>query len=462
MNHARFPEGANARTPSPGVEDTARSESLQPILRKVSQTALDVSAPQRGRPLVRGPEEASPVDGELPQRNDSRHGHIPYVENGARWMEKQEAHSLRKALEDMDLHDEKLVHEAAQKEASELVLKHQNPNAERRNAETPYRYTEHLRKGSHIRSPSWIRAQNLQQSMSKRRDLSGNRSVSGGSRTDSSNSSRIPSDSSLKVPESPLTPSEDDFAEQKEKKRLIHFAEPSQEKLASEPSQSSRTLGPMRKTSKQSSPSGEPSSNGSTSEEIPQPRDADTKRRISWNRGIVKQDDVKVSSVAIAARLASNAVPLHFRNPFARLRSTKGSSITRANTDPLPETKKLDRVEIQRNPPSQSKDPLYTTNQLAEPTLEESRPVKEEVNMKMKDGKEVRSDDIRKATSMSLRDRSSKLPTPSMVSDSPGRPIVSFDPNWRPAEAEPGEEVSSAPPNKPELYPSIRPQVEQE
>ncbi|EDN10332.1 predicted protein [Histoplasma mississippiense (nom. inval.)] len=47
-----------------------------------------------------------------------------------------------------------------------------------------------------------------------------------------------------------------------------------------------------------------------------------------------------------------------------------------------------------------------------------------------KDGKEIRGDDIRAATSMRLKDRSSKLPMPTVVSDRPGRPIVSFDPSW--------------------------------
>ena len=49
---------------------------------------------------------------------------------------------------------------------------------------------------------------------------------------------------------------------------------------------------------------------------------------------------------------------------------------------------------------------------------------------------------------MRLKDRSAKLPTPSAVSDSPGRPIVSFDKNWKaPEEAtdRASEESSRAP-----------------
>lgn len=45
---------------------------------------------------------------------------------------------------------------------------------------------------------------------------------------------------------------------------------------------------------------------------------------------------------------------------------------------------------------------------------------------------EIRGDDIRAATSMKRKDRSPNLPTPTAVSDQSGRPIVSFDPSWRP------------------------------
>ncbi|KAJ6171042.1 hypothetical protein N7470_000109 [Penicillium chermesinum] len=52
-----------------------------------------------------------------------------------------------------------------------------------------------------------------------------------------------------------------------------------------------------------------------------------------------------------------------------------------------------------------------------------------------KDGIEIRGDDIRAATSKKLKDRSESLPMPSAVSDRVGRPIVSFDPKWRPGDA---------------------------
>ncbi|KAI1807347.1 hypothetical protein F4811DRAFT_506616 [Daldinia bambusicola] len=88
-------------------------------------------------------------------------------------------------------------------------------------------------------------------------------------------------------------------------------------------------------------------------------------------------------------------------------------------------TKPVSRYEIHKNPPSQSRNPAYTTNT----PIDSARKPQE---IPTKNGMEIRSDDIRLATSMRLKDRSAKLPTPSAVSDSPGRPIVSFDRNWKP------------------------------
>jgi hypothetical protein len=53
-----------------------------------------------------------------------------------------------------------------------------------------------------------------------------------------------------------------------------------------------------------------------------------------------------------------------------------------------------------------------------------------------RDGLEIRGEDIRLTTSIKLKDRSPKLPTPTAVSDKPGRRIVSFDANWKPSEAD--------------------------
>src|SRR5262249_51791120 len=81
-----------------------------------------------------------------------------------RWMERQEARSLRDALEEMDfLEEERRLDAAAQAEATELVLNHQNSGFPSKNPNAPYlnpdlgyvnRFRQHLEKGSHARSQS--------------------------------------------------------------------------------------------------------------------------------------------------------------------------------------------------------------------------------------------------------------------------------------------------------------------
>lgn len=130
------------------------------------------------------------------------------------------------------------------------------------------------------------------------------------------------------------------------------------------------------------------------------------------------------------------------RNPFRRRFGPVDEEAAKA--------KAMSRIEIQRNPPSQSRNPLYTMNTSAETPRMDDR-------VQKKNGMEVRSDDIRAATSMRLKDRSSKLPEPTAVSDSPGRPIVSFDTNWKgPDEATDvnPDRPSTAPP-KPMEIPNI-------
>lgn len=68
----------------------------------------------------------------------------------------------------------------------------------------------------------------------------------------------------------------------------------------------------------------------------------------------------------------------------------------------------------------------------------------------MKDGIEIRGDDIRAATSKRRSDRSENLPKPSAVSDRVGRPIVSFDPTWKPySQPKPVQQFSRAPDSAP-------------
>ncbi|KAE9973109.1 hypothetical protein EG328_004619 [Venturia inaequalis] len=408
--------------PDPAIEKKApppRCSSTQSFNRP---SAVPMPDPNAGRPLARPPSQVilDDVNSEGKDEND-----LPYLERSQRWLERQEAHSLRKALEDMDISEEQKLHEAAQKEASELVWKHQNPKAAFRNPDAPYDYREHLRKESvHARTSSWSKqAQDIQSrnKKMKSRDSSQSRSISGGSKSNSAPNSRVASDSSLRISESPISLTEDSSAgkgERPSRKRSVQFVEPPPESDAKIPSilKRARTPSPVK------APKASISVEKKKSEDAP---------------------EVKVSNVAVAARVVSNSlsnvVPAHFRNPFARVRNAKGS-LSRSSTAPLPERKGLNPIEIQKNPPTQSRNPAYTANAPVSPE-KIKEVVKEEIPMK--DGLEIRGDDIRKATSMSLKDRSPKLPLPTMVSDSPGRPIVSFKQNWKPKEVELKPELSA-------------------
>jgi paxillin len=399
-----------------------RCSSAQSFSRRPS--AISTADSNAGRPLARPPSQVIPEDLNMEGVDENDPLSLPYLERGQRWMERQEAHSLRKALEDMDLTKEQKLHEAAQKEASELVWKHQNPNTAFKNPDAPYDYREHLRKESiHARTASWSKTAQDIQSRNKKmrsRDSSQSRSISGGSKSTTTPSSRVPSDSSLRVPDSPTSPVEETSSsdgERQSRKRSVQFVEP--------PVQSSAGISKNDKRSRTPSP-------------VKAPKSAVTVEKKKPDTA----PEIKVSNVAVAVRVVSNSLPNHFRNPFARVRNAKGS-LSRSSTAPMPERKGLNSIEIQKNPPSQSRNPAYTANT---PVSPEKVKVSIDEEIKMKDGLEIRGDDIRKATSMSLKDRSPKLPTPTMVSDSPGRPIVSFKQNWKPKEVELKQEISSQAP----------------
>ena len=164
-------------------------------------------------------------------------------------------------------------------------------------------------------------------------------------------------------------------------------------------------------------------------------------RKTSINKKTFPNDSEKIWQDEKASRQQVESVekPTYSmrsrRNPFARPQST---STTNATTSvALSPQPTLERVEIQRNPPSKSRDPAYLSNASSSTEIRGAHPddttAKEEV-VRFKDGVEVRGDDIRAATSRSLRDRSPNLPSPAFVSDSPERPIVSFKKDWKPSE----------------------------
>ncbi|KKF94451.1 LIM domain-containing protein C4F6.12 [Ceratocystis platani] len=71
-----------------------------------------------------------------------------------------------------------------------------------------------------------------------------------------------------------------------------------------------------------------------------------------------------------------------------------------------------------------------------------------------KNGVEIRSDDVRNATRIRLQ-KDRKIPTPTAVSDNPGRPIVSFDANWTPPDESTDKRLGNGRSSPPSSTPSV-------
>lgn len=299
------------------VQDEPTYEHDLPTVHKsVSFSSVSTT---KGRPLAQPPNNEQPV---VRGRKVSPTAivQIPpsveqglYVESISRQLEKEEAHSLREALDLIDHKDEeRRIYDAAQDEAADLVWRHQNPHA------------AEIEKAAPFRNPD-LRFKD-------RRRNSGTRQVSGSSK--------------------------------------VSFPT-AENKIYEEP------------------------------EEI--------------EEGLSKA--VQAPKKELPLRLKSgNSLPWlrkkHADTPPAILK---------------PEGENFDQFEIHKNPPTQSRNAGYTAN-----TPPRISPI-EEVDTPNSTGTlEIRSEDIRAATSMKRKDRSPNLPTPIAVSDQLGRPIVSFDPSWKP------------------------------
>ncbi|KAL7628252.1 hypothetical protein AAE478_002451 [Parahypoxylon ruwenzoriense] len=331
-----------------------------------------------------------------------------YIERGQRWMEKEEAVSLREAMDAMDAmnlkdddrakgesehedDDESRIYNAALNEAAELVWQHEHgikppePGA-------PYRYKPHMRKDSyaHARAASAGRYGEDVGPTGLARDST--RSFSGSSSCSDRSSQG-----------SPRTSLE-------------------QQRTYSMGSTKSKSYGTLSGTGRTSSAGNRRSSmKRNISGEIEKPFSGDQ----IWEEpeGSTPERTPRHSEVARAKRplgLKSRGIP-------NRVQFASGSDSDSNDAEPSVPAKPLSRYEIHKNPPSQSRNPAYTTNSL-------TNAPRNSQDVPTKNGVEIRGDDIRLATSMRLKDRSSKLPTPSAVSDSPGRPIVSFDKDWKPPE----------------------------
>lgn len=384
------------------AEPYPRSASALSHTRWSSDTSRGIPA---GRPLVQQPSGYSVHSSYAAgARITSNYGPVSpnsiYRESGSRWMERQEARSLRDALQEMDLQEEERLHAAAQDEATKLVAEHRNPGLASKSAHAAYRnpdfkganrFRQHLEKGSHARSHG-LPENGSDSTHNHRKSLS-----SSGSQEE-------------------YQPILNSGAG---KPGRVNFALPTE----SIPSDSPTSLPRARTVSNESS------------------------------KGIFRnpEDSIYEEPENPSTQTGDQSATPNARSALAdkpRNTQPQGSSLpVRVRNSPF--DRKREKVDIYKNPPSQTRNPLYTTNARIQ-SGSDRRQIRggepEDNNqVRMKDGKEVRSDDIREATSMKKKDRSAKLPMPTAVSDRPGQPIVSFDPAWRAADEMPNNVASNSP-----------------
>ncbi|CAH0047931.1 unnamed protein product [Clonostachys solani] len=381
---------ASAGRDSLAESSHAETQSVPPETRAESPSVAAGSISSRySSPVIRSRDSYSSKSTVQPLKPSEVVPTATYIERGQRWMEKEEASSLRDAMHDMDLkkssnrnsvksaeespdEEESRIYNAALDEAAELVWQHQHPSAAPE-PHAPYRYRSHLKKNSYAFART-ASVGGYTEDGEKR--TSGSRSVSDSS-TGSEGYSR---DGQASV----------DVRQPKEQSR-----------------QNSKPYGSM----------------GASSSSRP-----DHRRRSSMKRNIsgevqrpfsgdqIWEEPEPPSKTGTPRPGAATADALASR-PHNPLRRSQPPS----DTSPV---KPLNRVEIYRNPPTQSRNAQYTINSELPRTSTDDQ-------VERKNGVEVRSQDIRNATSMKIKDRSPKLPEPTAVSDNPGRPIVSFNANWK-------------------------------
>ncbi|KAI1922173.1 hypothetical protein LOZ39_000462 [Ophidiomyces ophidiicola] len=312
-----------------------------------------------------------------------------YRENGHRLIEKQEARSLRNALEEMDLQDEeRRLFDAAQEEAVELVLQHQKYGFPEENPLAPYH------------NPDMKRPNPFQRHFQNRSPTVGKLELH-------------QSESENPVVTSPATALEDPFRAPNGKK-----IGDSDTTLSARQNLKIAARRDERHDALQSKVNPKTSGTRFTRGLFRNPEDQIYEEPEQSDSQNEKTTNALSSTTSALRPKPKNSLPRGAR-PLPGRFNTTGSEAKSV----------FDRY---KSPLVQSKNPLYKTNSFpVTPSIQEK-----EDTTPMKEGLEIRGDDIRAATSMKLKDRSSKLPMPSAVSDAPGRPIVSFDPDWKAPEKE--------------------------
>ncbi|RDW94130.1 LIM domain protein [Aspergillus mulundensis] len=387
----------NSRAPpaaAPAEIERPRAASALSNHRPVSFRSSFSSS--NGRPLVQEPRVVPVRQNVSPTRAFSRvSASTPtpsYQESPERQKEREEARALRDALQGMGIDDEMRIHEDAQNEATELVWMHQNPGLQFKNPYAPYRNPD-------MKSPQ--KSEDQKQPYEPRSPF----------RKSWRDSHRISfrSQSTKTIPETDSTEPGEESSPRKSgiprKNHKVDFA------LAGDPEQTDSSRGlALAGASKDSSKGIFRNPKDQIYEEPHNPDQNDDKR-------------------SVFSRSDSSALRTKPRNALPQ-----GSRPLPGRFGSIPFADKLSRFELHKHPPTQSKNAEYKTNAPSPPIAGVSQENTEPVPTK--DGLEIRSEDIRAATSKKRSERSSRLPMPTAVSDRVGRPIVSFDSSWQPTVAQ--------------------------
>ncbi|KAK6007544.1 hypothetical protein QM012_004358 [Aureobasidium pullulans] len=351
---------------------------------------------------------------------------------------------LHEAIEELNLDEEQRIHAAAQDEAAELVWKHRtgydpekerasayaNPDVDPKAARKDYR--------THLRNTSKDKIEN--------HPLSVNRSVA--------------SNSPISSPQRPRTGAlpDDPFVETTPVSTPTSTPRSTRAKGKSYEGLANAVANDVAISKRRVSSGSKRRPSADIKAGFMSPTD---KIYEEPDEQLKEASAAELQKATVKAETKSEDVPRHVRrNPFARVRlaqekfekkeSPSGYSVKKNDEKQSISgytAKRHERIEIQRNPPSQSRNAFYTVNDSvpASPNLPPQNMSEKAVedSPKMKDGKEIRSDDIRSATAMKRKDRSPNLPQPTAVSDSPGRPIVSFQSGWKQKEIQLVEEKST-------------------
>lgn len=315
-----------------------------------------------------------------------------YEESDARKKERMEAHQLRRTLEKIDQKDdEQRIHNAAKSEAADLVWKHRNPCLAEVEKTAAYRNPDldQLKQGefAHAMKPTRIVVAAMPDS----------RSASG-----------------------------DPVAPTNSKRQRLPWLRGGQKTETPTSLPQMNRAGPARETILQRGM-----------------RKVSGKRQVSSgsSKGVFRNPEDEIYEEPEESKSVVEPPP----KQGLPLRSCQTNSIPRGTrplpeksfTDPLLSSARLNRTEMHKSDPSQTQNAGYIITRALPKTPIKEPEVELDDSPRYKDGIEIRSDDIRAATSMRKSDRSPNLPTPTAVSDRLGRPIVSFDPKWKPGSDSP-------------------------